>query len=309
MLKLLIVLQFAFISLSAFALPVESGITYKGSFFSYFSSHDLKTADLKVERVVLSIHGSERNANTYYNSIEAMAKKYQALDKTILIAPHFKVSSDPLLAKELSWDWEGWLRGDESLNNYQVTSFDLMDYIIGLMTDKTNFPNLKEIVLTGHSAGGQLVQRYAAGTSLDEKYKDVKFRYVVANPGSYLYLTNKRPFKVAERCNFNDYKFGLDHLNSYMDRVPKAKIISQYLSKNVIYFLGESDNIAEGIDQSCPAQYQGKTRLERGQSYKAQLDGEFSQNQHKIITVPNVGHTQYGMYTSELGQKVLFQEL
>lgn len=190
-----------------------------------------------------------------------------------------------------------------------VTSFDLMDHIVGLLSDKNNFPNLKEIVLTGHSAGGQLVQRYAGGTDIDTKYAHVNFRFVVANPGSYMYLSQNRPVKLRVNCGQNDYKFGLDNRNEYMDRINKQKLIAQYTARQVIYFLGEADNVAEGIDQTCPAQYQGKTRIERGKLFKAQLDKENPGHKHIIQTVPGVGHTQYGMYTSEIGQKLLFQKL
>jgi hypothetical protein len=113
---------------------------------------------------------------------------------------------------------------------------------------------------------------------------------------------------LSLNCHFNDYKFGLDHLNRYMQK-DVSQLIDQYTSKQVVYLLGEQDIISDNIDQSCPAQYQGKTRLERGQFYKTQLEREFPQARHFLFTVPGIGHTQYGMYTSAVGQKVLFQEL
>ena len=115
------------------------------------------------------------------------------------------------------------------------------------ISDKTNFPNLKEIVITGHSAGGQLAQHYAVGSALDQTYPEIHFRYVVANPGSYLYLTKKRPFKGPARCAYNDYKFGLDNLNPYMSKRPAAQMISDYLKKDVepgsvILVMGSGDS-------------------------------------------------------------------
>jgi hypothetical protein len=290
------------------AFPPETTLSFKGNIFSHYVSHNLKTVNTKIEKVIITIHGSERNADTYFKSIEAMATREGISDKTIVISPHFKEAHDVLRPQEFYFSSEGWLSGDEALNNQAVSSFEVIDYVISLLANKSIFPNLKEIVMTGHSAGGQLIQRYAAGSEIDENYPSIHFRYIVANPGSYLYLTKKRPVKSTLRCNFNDYKYGLDRLNPYMQK-KLSKINEQYAAKEVVYFLGEQDIISENIDQSCPAQYQGKNRLERGRLYKAQLEVEFPKAKHYLISVPGVGHTQYGMYTSPLGQKVLFQKL
>lgn len=308
MTKALFFVTFLLCSLGALALPQETTLSYKGTVFSHFVSHDLKTYNPKIERVILTIHGSERNADTYFKSIEAMATREGAIEKTIIISPHFKEARDVLRPQELYFSSEGWLSGDDALNNQEISSFDVMDHIITLLANKKVFPSLNEIVLTGHSAGGQLIQRYSAGSQVDKNFPSIHFRYVVANPGSYLYLTKNRPVKSNLRCNFNDYKYGLDHLNPYMEK-NQFKIKAQYAAREVVYILGEQDIISENIDQSCPAQYQGKNRLERGKLYKAQLEKEFPLARHFLISVPGVGHTQYGMYTSPLGKKVLFQKL
>jgi hypothetical protein len=297
------------ISLSVWALPDESQFFIKGSLFSYYSSHDLTKQNSEIEKVIISLHGSERNASTYFNSISGLSQRLGVERKVLVIAPHFKLPSDSLMPHELSWDSEGWLRGDESLNNSLVSSFELLDSMISQIGRADVFPQLKDIVITGHSAGGQFVQRYAVGSQIQEDFSRLHFRFIVTNPGSYLYLTQKRPFTPQVVCQYNDYKFGLNNLNNYMKRVSIPSLIDRYLPKDVIYFLGEMDTRSDDIDQSCPAQYQGRTRLERGLSFKAQLEAEFPSAQHRLISVPGVGHTQYGMYTSEWGQRILFHEL
>lgn len=297
------------ISTLAVALPQETQLAYRGNNFSHYASHDLFSAQPQIERVIITIHGSERNADTYFKSIEAMAKKNGVAEKTLIFSPHFKMSFDTLVANEFTWDWEGWLRGDEAQNNQNVSSFALMDYIVSLLASTKNFPALKELVLTGHSAGGQFVQRYAAGSEIDSKFPLLNFRYVVTNPGSYLYLTEKRPINPGVVCNFNDYKYGLDHLNAYMGRSGIKEIRARYVAKKIVYFVGEKDIRSDDIDQDCPARFQGNTRLERGQLFKAQLDEEFPESKDFFFSAPGVAHTQYGMYTSEIGQKILFQEL
>ncbi len=300
------VLLYSFVSL---ALPPETLMNYKDGVFSHFTSQDLKEANANIEQAIITIHGSERNAHTYFNSVEAMTKKMNQMEKTIVISPHFKEAWDARTGMEFYFSPEGWLSGDPDLGTKGVSSFEIMDGMIALLADKNKFPNLKRITLTGHSAGGQLVQRYAAGSDIDVNYPDIKFRYIVANPGSYVYLTANRPVTPQVRCAFNDYKYGLDKLNSYMGKFSVMQIQKRYTAKEIVYFLGEQDIRSDDIDQACPARYQGDTRLARGKNFKSQLDKEFPEAKHFIFTVPGVGHTQYGMYTSEQGLKVLFQEL
>lgn len=309
MIKIFLGLLLIALTLSAWALPPETQLSYKNGLFSHFTNQDLLQKNELIQKAIITIHGSERNAHTYYNSIESMARRLGELEQTIIISPHYKEVQDTRLASEFYFHPEGWLSGDPARNQKDVNSFEVMDYMVSLLANKTNFPNLKEIIITGHSAGGQLTQRYAVGSVLDQTYPEIHFRYVVANPGSYLYLTRNRPFVGPMGCAFNDYKFGLDKLNPYMSQRSVQEMITDYLQKDVVYFLGEADIRADDIDQTCPAVYQGRFRLERGQSYMRQMTFEFPENQHHLYTVPGVGHTQYGMYTSENGINVLFKKI
>ena len=54
------------------------------------------------------------------------------------------------------------------------------------------FPNLKTVVVVGHSAGGQFVNRYAAGGAGCPNPL-VEVRYVIMNPSSYLYVDDLGP--------------------------------------------------------------------------------------------------------------------
>ena len=81
---------------------------------------------------------------------------------------------------------EGWKQGDGSKTSPPVSSFAALDRLIAGIVRSHRFPGLRHIVVAGHSAGGQFVERYAASTRLSVR---VPVRYVVANPSSYLYLT------------------------------------------------------------------------------------------------------------------------
>lgn len=295
------------VSFNTLATIAESSLVYKGNVFSYYTSSELTKTNSTIDTAIISIHGSERNADTYFNTMVGIATKLARANSTLVIAPHYKLSSDKLLPKEMTFTDEGWLSGDPSLVNKTLSSFEVMDYLVSLVAK--NFPNVKTLVLTGHSAGGQFVQRYAIGSISQITFKNIHFKYVVANPGSYAYLNAKRNFVIpqAPACAYNNYKYGLDNLNAYMKRIPTKTLVALYINRDVTYMLGELDNTSGDIDQACPAKYQGDTRLHRGQNFKASLDADFPTNTHDLVVVPAVAHTQWGMYNSSAGTKVLFQ--
>jgi hypothetical protein len=298
---------FLFVSGYAFALPPEASLPINQNVVSYFSNYLLDQENSAIEQAVIVIHGSERNANTYYSSMENVAAITGHQTSALIIAPHFKLATDALSKGELTWTDEGWLSGDNSLVNSKLSSFDVLDIFISKLANKSLFPNLKKITITGHSAGGQMTQRFALGSILPNLFYDINFHFVPLNPGSYVYLSSNRKFPDAEKCAFNDYKYGLDHLNEYMSRLKKDLMISNYLDRQITYLVGELDNNPRDIDQSCPARYQGSTRLVRAQAFYDMLKTEFASVEHKLYVIPNVAHTQYGMYHSEIGKNIIWQ--
>jgi trehalose 6-phosphate synthase len=67
------------------------------------------------------------------------------------------------------------------------------------------FPDLKTVVLAGHSGGGQLVHRYAVVGKAPAALASagIHLRYVVANPSSYVYFSDARPALNAHCREFN----------------------------------------------------------------------------------------------------------
>jgi hypothetical protein len=68
-------------------------------------------------------------------------------------------------------------------NKKSVSSFAVLDQMIQYFDNKTLFPDMQQIVVGGHSAGGQTTQRYVmVGNQLKTKSP---VHYYVANPNSY----------------------------------------------------------------------------------------------------------------------------
>jgi pimeloyl-ACP methyl ester carboxylesterase len=207
---------------------------------------------------VFVIHGTDRNVRDYIG--------YMADVDTLVIAPEFQAA-----APGLYWS-SGWKEGSRSSDATHVSSFEVLDRMVEMFHG---------VAIVGHSAGGQFVSRYAAGTRL----KGLTF--IAANPGSYMYLDRNRP--VSGVCaGFNDYRYGLDDLNSYMS----SGVAADYASRNVIYMLGSLDtNIDSNLDTSCAANQQGRNRYDRGVKFYQHLATHFGRPVHRKVVVSGVGHS------------------
>jgi hypothetical protein len=283
---------------------------------------------------VIVIHGKNRTAKNYYDSVlQSALKADQADKKTMILAPQFLLKEDikalSLSGNTLFWTENGWKQGDDSLSARQdpgsvkISSFEVIDRLMALAADRARFPNLKQMIIAGHSAGGQFVNRYAAGNRGHDIFQalGIRIRYLVANTSSYLYFDGQRrvaksPVRFAVppagTCRtYNRYKYGLESLNPYMARTGAEQIRKQYPEREVIYLLGSEDDDphSKDMDQSCGAMLQGPDRMERGRIYYDYLLQYFERRtvgKHKLVLVPKTGHSAEEMFNSDCGLLYLF---
>jgi hypothetical protein len=296
-----------------------------------YRSHPLAEKNPAIERALIVIHGSGRDADNYFASALAAALIAGTLENSIIIAPRFGANKgqgchDTLDEDEISWTCGGpqdW-RGGGAAAGSAVTTFDLVDELVRKVADKELFPNLRPIVVTGHSAGGQFVSRYVAA-SRAEPGVGVPVKYVVANPSSYLYLDDRRlaaggacsekgncsaefrPFSGARKCpGFNQWRYGMEKRTGYAAAIPDEDLRRRLVARDVTYLLGEFDTLpVYGFDSSCPAMAQGPTRLARGVNYWNYLKSKYGAT-HKLVIVPACGHNGRCIYTAPVSLPVLF---
>ncbi len=279
-------------------------------------SQDWRQPLPNVSRVLIIVHGRLRNAQTYLQSGVDAAEHAGVGASTLVIAPQFLNASDVkrnhLDGQVLRWSGNDWMAGEPSTGPGQVSSYGALDQIIKHLGNRTLFPALKDIVVAGHSGGGQVVQRFAL-TGHDHptlQNEGIRLRYVVANPSSYAYFSPQRPvpFDTASCPGFNDWKYGLQHLPAYTKGRGAAQLEQAYVSRDITYLLGQQDTDPNhpALDKSCEAETQGAYRLIRGHNYFDYLKQRHPQLTQKLVEVPGVGHNGDGMFTSPEGQKVLF---
>ena len=274
-------------------------------------------APKKIERVLIIIHGRLRNADTYRQSAVRAAEQAGQSASTLVIAPQFlnetDVTAHTVADSVLRWQGNDWMAGGLSTAPLSMSSYAALDEIIARIGDRKQFPDVKQIVIAGHSGGAQVVQRYAL-LGHDQpalKAADIQVRYVIANPSSYAYFDERRPvaFKHAGCPNFNRWKYGLVDLPAYAKGQNAKQLEENYVKRDVVYLLGQQDSDPKqpALDKSCEAQAQGANRLARGRNYFAYLKRLHPQGlSQQLIEVPGVGHDGDGMFNSPQGQKALF---
>jgi hypothetical protein len=275
-----------------------------------YRTQPLAVKNEKIARALIVIHGTNRDADNYFRSTLAAAFLADALDDTILIVPHIASAAgsckDPLAPNEVSWNCASWRTGGASMADDKLTTFDMVDEILRRLARKEIFPNLKSIVVAGHSAGGQFVNRYEMSNRVHDTL-GLPIRYVVANPSSYAWIDDTRPAAVTDPCpNYNRWPYGFQGRSGYAARIGDEDLKKQLAARPTTYLLGEIDILPlGGFDSSCSAMRQGPTRLARGQAFGKYVDEQLGAK-HEIVVVPLCGHNARCMFTAEVALPLLF---
>jgi pimeloyl-ACP methyl ester carboxylesterase len=294
-----------------------------GGIMPLFATADPAHPPAGITRVVLVLHGLDRNADSYFASGQAaMAAAGAAAAGTLLVAPQVlaeeDIAANGLPATYLRWNWDTWAGGLPAEGPARVSLFAAYDAL--LVSLKGAIPGLRHVVIAGHSAGGQIAQRYAVvGNGPDALVQaGVAVRFVVANPSSYVWFGPERPLPgggfgippQAARCPaYADWRYGLTgDLPAYVTGTP-ASLEARYVGRDVVYLLGTADIDPENkvLDKSCAGETQGPTRFARGHGYFALLRArEGAALHHRLYDIPGVAHDGRRMLTSGCAVAAMF---
>jgi hypothetical protein len=290
-----------------------------------YRSFPLDTPNDRIERVLVIVHGADRLAEGYFEVGLAAARLEGAIENTLVIAPRFAsrdglTCADVLAANELNWPCDGnsWRSGGAA-RGATVTSFDLADEILRKVARRAVFPNLRTIVVSGHSAGGQFVTRYQMANRVHDSL-GVPVQYVVANPSSYAYPEPVRPIRTRGRVEFKPFDsrscasfdwwpYGLQDRLGYAQDADGAALRRQLKERPATYLLGEDDVFPVALfDDSCAAMAQGATRLARGRAFAAYVNERLG-GHHRMTVVPLCGHDARCMFTANAALPALFPRI
>jgi len=322
----------------------------RASQIQVYRTYSLRTRNEKIVRAFVFVHGILRDADNHFRTALAGAFLSDALEDSIIIVPRFASNSnapgnesgdcrDALAPGEANWICDSqrsdtWRSGGTSIDDAKLSSFDVMDEIVRHLANKQFFPNLRTIVIAGHSAGGQFVIRYAMLNQIQDKI-DTDVSYLIANPSSYAYVDSLRPgpsavpakitvgkqqepttpsnfapafapFDSKTCAGYNVWPYGLKSRPGYSSALPDTQIVRNLATRRVTYLLGEADVLPLGVfDTSCAAMAQGENRLTRGLAFHRYVT-EALHAHHDAIVVPFCSHSQRCIFTSDAALPLMF---
>lgn len=264
-----------------------------------YGTFDPDNTNTSIKEVVVMQHGSGRTAPGYADSAIKSAQLHgEKAGEYGVVALDFSIKGEQR-SGEPYWTSSGWKQGGDSVDasfGPKVSSFEVMDYLVEDLA--RNLPNVEKIIFAGHSAGGQFMDRYAAGgdiSPLEDAGVDVGF--VPANPSSWMFFDDKI-----------NYGYGTNKLNPYMAEVGKEKLADNFADRKVAVFAGTKDTINEGqLDTSKKAMAQGDNRWERANNFFDHIEDQFGDlPNHYFVDAPGIGHSGGQMFRSEAGQELLW---
>ena len=110
-----------------------------------YRTYSLEAPNERVTRALIMIHGTNRNADHYFDTAKAAAFLAGAIDDAVVIAPRIVCGTDPLEPNEINWPCGGdsWRSGGMSTTHPALSSFDIVDEILRKLARKSVFPNIK----------------------------------------------------------------------------------------------------------------------------------------------------------------------
>lgn len=282
--------------------------------------------DPEVERAVIVLHGVRRNPADYFRIAERLSSaEHWPLSHTLVLAPGFFTAGDLPGRVDLPlWD-KTWMQASPSVaGRVGISPIRALDELITWLGDEQHYPHLRHIILMGHSAGGQLLQRYAVlgRADLALANRGIKVRYVISSPSSYLYFDARRPVAggfaqtvVGDCPGVDRYRYGLQALPDYLDPgLDSRRLFQRYARRNIIYLVGALDNDPSHpwLDRSCAALAQGDSRLRRQRNYLA-YERQLSRDWHLPLTrkhgeIPGAGHDAKTLYRAKEALQLLKEE-
>jgi pimeloyl-ACP methyl ester carboxylesterase len=289
-----------------------------------------------VDMALIVVHGSDRNGDDYFCAAKATVELQDRFSNVLIIAlNYYSVSDERPRDTLLFWDNAGtWRSGADSIGPVPYSSFAVLDQVV--TTVRQQFSNLQQITVAGHSAGGQLTQRWALLSDVPHTNGPF-FQLVVANPSDYAYLSPHRFIRGSwiipsdatgdgDCPEYDKWKWGLEdggHSSvPYRDRALAhnvTAVLERYKTRNVYYMVGGIDRCnvsgtqssgwchSHGLETTCMDQLQGHNRYERNSRFVASLRrlGYWNEN-HRRLVVPGVGHDHSMMFESANGIRAIF---
>jgi hypothetical protein len=183
----------------------------------------------------------------------------------------------------------------------------VIEDLIDQLGDKSRFPVLKKIIITGHSSGAAFTHVFSAANQSEDSHPTIDFEYVVANSQFFYYPDNQRInessnllYKPTNCTAYNIWPLGFNSTPSSLTGVNSTVFNSKFVARKITYLLGngnQSDPTFNTVD--CENIVQGSSRYKRGENMFRYMELSYlGIHKHKRVLVNGIGHDGEGMYQS-----------
>jgi len=169
-----------------------------------------------VQQAIIVVNGATRADEKYFRDMVRIVGQRNKQEHTLVVAPAWgekrcsaadwsrgTSSQEYSDAQALLWapqdfpfptiDVRSWIFGGGSVQGSH--SFEVLDSVVEWV--QANYPRLQRLVVTGFSAGGQYVDRWAAfspeGANGVTRSRGLPLRIIIGSPSTVLYLSEERP--------------------------------------------------------------------------------------------------------------------
>jgi hypothetical protein len=295
-----------------------------------------------IRRLVVGIHGVGPYVHeAYVDYMLLSASRSEPLEKvlghTTVLAPNFlrdfqareDEPKDLIVWRSRPFWGESDARDGNGVAS-DVSSFEVLDGILDHYGAPGYLPGLEEVVVWGFSAGGQMVNTYAAASQAHRRLRErgIRVWYVVAAASNYLYFSPHRvapgsvddfrlvrPHEVLVSPRFHQWGRGLEVMERYAQAVGEGELQRRFAEREVYLVCGADDNdpqhpsLSRNIEWG--AQLQGPSRLDRTQIYWNYLRfyfGEAGVANKGFFIIPEADHSSRPLIDSPIFRTLLFGE-
>ena len=266
--------------------------------FQVFSSFHIDSSS-DVRGAVISIHGDTRNADDYFDKMVSIISSQISTDEIMIIAPKFITTYEKTLDTDWYWNTTSWKWGMQSYNSpfgQNISSFQAIDSLLSKLSNKQFFPQLSDVIITGHSSGAAFVHMLSYSKS-NNNFKGINIHFAVVNNQYFTHPESRRMYSsgtlsTLDNCDgYNDWPYGLSNLSPYMELIGEINSKNNFFSNKVDYFISENDTESDNITPGCQLEILGNNRFEKTINYMTYLNMIYPENKHEHTIIPNLNHS------------------
>lgn len=287
-------------------------------FYGNYPVYEDKARWKDLTQAVIVVHGAGINPDEYYAWMGETLRVMSLEDSTVLIAPLFRTASTGS-GDDLYWSTQGWREGRDSRNANAVSSFAVVDALIGRLADKALFPFMKKIIITGSSSGGLFTHLFASANRSEALFPEMEFHYLVSESQYFYYPTGQRIQESTKELytptgctGYDIWPYGYQVVPEYVRAgVSRSEFDAQFVGRNITYLLGSGSGTDNALNTTdCAAVLLGPTRYQRGENMFRYMDLSYGGvHRHERLVVPGVAHDGAAMYRSAEFRGLLGQVL